>query len=220
MSSPKYFQYFPNIQYALTVDKAGTPNYIGIKDYFHLLSVRDDIYREETLYSSYIINDGERPDQVSYKFYGDEQWYWVILQINSVVDYYNQWPLSEQELIDFTLKKYGGVAGAGKIHHYETVETFDTATPPNLVLPGGLKVPENFVFTYPTTPGSSVYLTSRPIGVTNSDYERKVNEAKSEIFILDKKYLFKYEREVRTYAKNLEPSVSYYDSAPSDIAKY
>ena len=211
MASPKYFQYFPDIQYALSVDKAGRPHYINIKDYFHLLTVRDDIYREETLYTTYTIKNGERPDQISYKFYGDEQFYWILLQINSITDYYTQWPLSEYELGIFVNKKYGGTAGAEKIHHYETVETFDSDTPPNLVLPGGLKVPENFKFTYPTTPGASVYKTSFPIGITNYDYERKLNDAKSEIFILDKKYVFNYEREVRTYAKNLEPSVSFLD---------
>jgi len=203
MSTPKYFQNFPNIQYALSIDKAGKPNYINIKDYFHLLTVRDDIYREETLYTRYTIQDGERPDQISYKFYGDEQWYWILLQVNEITDYYTQWPLSEQELGEFANKKYGGTVGAGKVHHYETVATYDTATPPNLVLPGGLKVPENFKFTYPTTPGGNVFLSSFPVSVSNYTYERRLNDAKSELFILDKKYVFDYDREVRTYGRNL-----------------
>ena len=213
MSTPKYFQNFPDIQYALSIDNAGKPNYINIKDYFHLLVVRDDIYREETLYTRYTIQNGERPDQISYKFYGDEQWYWIVLQINEITDYYTQWPLSEPELGVFVNKKYGGAKGAAEIHHYETVATYDTATPPNLMLPGGLKVPENFKFTYPTTPGGTVYLTSFPVSVTNYTYERRLNDAKSEIFILEKKYIFDYERETRTYARNLQPSVSFVDSA-------
>lgn len=213
MSTPKYFQNFPDIQYALSIDNAGKPNYINIKDYFHLLVVRDDIYREETLYTRYTIQNGERPDQISYKFYGDEQWYWIVLQINEITDYYTQWPLSEPELGVFVNKKYGGAKGAAEIHHYETVATYDTATPPNLMLPGGLKVPENFKFTYPTTPGGTVYLTSFPVSVTNYTYERRLNDAKSEIFILEKKYIFDYERETRTYARNLQPSVSFADSA-------
>ncbi len=212
MSTPKYFRNFPNIKYALNIDKSGKPNYINIKDYFHLLTVRNDIYREDTLYTKYTIKDGERPDQISYKFYGDEQFYWILLQINEIVDYYTEWPLSQNELGEFVSKKYGGPAGAGKVNHYETVATYDQATRPNLVLPGGLTVPENFKFTYPITPGASVYFTSFPVSVSNYDYESKVNDAKQEIFILDKKYIFDYEREVRTYASNLEPSISYRDS--------
>ena len=217
MSTPKYFQYFPNIQYALSVDNAGKANHINIKDYFHLLTVRDDIYREETLYTTYTIQDGERPDEISYKFYGDEQFYWVVLQINEITDYYNQWPLSEKELTEFTYKKYGGVVGAESINHYETVETFDEATPPNLVLPGGLKVPENFKFTYPAIPGGSIFKTSFPIAITNYQHELKLNDAKSQIQILDKKYVFDYDNEVRTYAKNLEPSASFTDNFEADV---
>ena len=213
MSTPKYFQNFPNIQYALSIDKAGKPNYINIKDYFHLLTVRDDIDREEPLYTRYTIQNGERPDQISYKFYGDEQWYWILLQVNEITDYYTQCPLSEPELGVFVNKKYGGAVGSARVHHYETVETYDTATPPNLVLPGGLKVAESFKFTYPTTPGSTVYLTSFPTSVSNYTYERRLNDAKSEIFILEKKYVYDYERETRTYARNLQPSVSFRNSS-------
>ena len=186
MSTPNYFRNFPDIKYALSANKAGTPTHIDIKDYFNLLTVRDDIYREETLYTPYNIKNGERPDEISYKFYGDEQFYWVILQINEIVDYYTQWPLSDYELTQYVYKKYGGVTGAGKIHHYETVETYDKATPPNLVLPGGLTVPRNFIFRYPTTPGSTVELSSTPISVSNFDYEKLQNEKKTQIFILDK----------------------------------
>ena len=92
--------------------KQGSPNYINIKDYFHLMTVRDDIYREETLYTTYTVQDGERPDQISYKFYGDEQWYWILLQVNEITDYYTQWPLSEQELGEYVNKKYGGTVGS------------------------------------------------------------------------------------------------------------
>ena len=220
MSTPKYFQNFPDIQYALSVDNAGKPNYINIKDYFHLLVVRDDIYREETLYTRYTIQNGERPDQISYKFYGDEQWYWILLQINEIVDYYTQWPLSETELGDFVNKKYGGTKGSNEIHHYETVETYDTATPPNLVLPGGLKVPENFKFTYPTTPGGNVFLSSFPVSVSNYTYEKRLNDAMSELFILDKKYVFDYDREVRTYGRNLLTADYRYLNSDSNTVIY
>ena len=212
MSSPKYFEYFPNLQYALNIDKAGKPEYISIKDYFHLLTVRDDIYREETLYTTYTVKNGERPDEISYKFYGDEQYYWIILQINDIVDYYTQWPLSEVELQQFVYKKYGGAAGAGQINHYQTTPVYDGGSPPNLVLPGGLKVPEDYIFRYPDTPGSTVYLSARPVAVTNYQYERDLNEAKAQIQIMDQKYIYQYVSEIRTYAKNLVPGVSYLDS--------
>ena len=74
MATPRYFQFFPNIQYAISANKAGVPSFINIKDYFHLALPRDDIYREETLYVDYVVRNGQRPDQISYERYGDAQY--------------------------------------------------------------------------------------------------------------------------------------------------
>ena len=211
MSAPKYFRYFPDIQYALSSNKAGIIKHVNIKDYFHLLVPREDIYLEETMYSPYTVKNGQRPEQISKDFYDDEQYYWIILQINGIVNYYEEWPLSEDELTEFVYKKYGGPAGAGAAHHYQTMETYDQATPPNLVLPGQLQVPSDYIYTYPAEPGSTVRLSSRPYEVSNFQYERDLNEEKSQIYILDRQYIYDYEREVRNYAENLKPSVSFRD---------
>tara|TARA_R110002012_G_scaffold58982_1_gene153919 strand:- start:1414 stop:2073 length:660 start_codon:yes stop_codon:yes gene_type:complete len=211
MSTPKYFRNYPDIQYALSANKAGIAKHISIKDYFNLLVLRDDIYKEETLYSPYTVHNGQRPDQVSYDVYGDEQFYWIVLQVNGITDYYTQWALSESELTEFVYEKYGGSPGAGKIHHWETVATYDQSTEPNLMLPGQLTVPEDFIFYYPSTPGSNVTLSTTPISISNFEYERAINEKKSQITILDKKYVYDYDREVRKYAQNVVPSVSFID---------
>ena len=160
-----------------------------------------------------MVHDGQRPDELSYKFYGDEQYYWVILQINEITDYYNQWPLSEVELQQFVYKKYGGASGAGQTHHWQTVTTYDESTPkPNLMLKGGLTVPKNFIYRYPSTPDSTVKLSSTPVSVSNYQYERDINERKSEISILNPQYIYDYVREARTYANNLDSNVSFRDT--------
>ena len=140
----------------------------------------------------------ESAQKISYNLYGDEQWYWVILQINDIVDYYNQWPLSNYELETFVRKKYGGDAGAGATHHWETVKTYDTDG--NYILPGGMAVSQNYIYQYPSEPGSSVYLSSLPVEVSNYEYERRLNDEKSQIQVLDKKYIYDFDREVRRFS--------------------
>ena len=211
MSKPRYFRQFPDIRYAMKANKAGKVSGVEIKDYFNLLVMRNDVFRKETLYSPYTIKNGQRPDQISYEYYGDEQFYWVILQVNEITDYWNQWPLSENELTEFVIEKYGGYVGAEQIKQYQTVETYDKANPPNLVLKGGLVVPEDFIFYYPASPDSEVTLSTRPSAISNYEYERGMNAAKSQIFLLDKKYIWEYETEVRNYAKNLKPGQSFVD---------
>ena len=199
MATPNYFKNYNTIQYAVSADKSGRIDYMDIVDYFHLSVVREDIYVEDTLYVPYTVKNGETPDQVSFEQYGNEEFYWIVLQINGITDYYNEWPLSQVELDEYILKKYGSDSKSGEVRFYETVETYDSED--NLVLPSGLVVSEDFVYEYPTSPQDTVYLTSLPVGVTNREYEYRLNEEKSEIQILDPKYVFEYNREVKKKAK-------------------
>jgi len=198
MTQPTYFSNFPNIEYAVSVNKAGHTNDITIKDYFRLLLPRDDIYKEDTLYNTYYVMDGERPDQISYKEYDDEQFYWVILQINGIIDYYNEWPLSSVELEKFMLTKYGSWEETKEVHHWETVETKNSEG--NIVLPKGMYVDETFVYYY--TDQNETILSSLPSAVTNYEYEERVNERKSHIQILNARYIDDYMRDIRNYAKS------------------
>ena len=156
MATPKFFKNFKDINYAVGANRAGVVDYIKIKDFFRSLVIREDIFSQDTLYVNYTVQNGERPDQISYKEYGDEQYYWILLQINGVVDYYNQWPLSDVELEEYIIKKYGSFAAADQVRHYATREVFDTEG--NLILPPGLIVSEDFSFNYLATPRSSICL--------------------------------------------------------------
>ena len=201
MAFPKYFNKFPNIDYALTVNKAGKKTSVLIKDYFHLLRVREDIFKEDTLYYSYSIQNGERPEQISYKEYGDEQFYWVVLQVNDIVDYYTEWPLSDYELQEFIAKKYGSDENAYAVHHYETVETKDMTD--TIILPGGLVVAEDYSYSYPTQPGSLEFFESKPVSVSNYEYEKRLNDDKREIVLIQKKYIYQFKDEYIDYVRSL-----------------
>lgn len=203
MATPKYFKDVKSIQYAMSANHSGVTDYIQVKDYFRQLVVRRDIFAEDTIYENYYINNGERPDQISYKLYGDEQFYWVILQINGITDYYNEWPLSYSECEDYILKKYGGEKGAGEVHHYETVQVKNTEG--SELLPAGLVVPQEFIYYYYPDDSSNVQLSSLPVEVTNREHEKRVNEDKEQIQTLNQRYLQDYVREYKNYNK-LSPS--------------
>ena len=219
MASPDYFSRFPNIDYGVKINKAGLVDTIKIKDYFHLLTVRDDITPTTTIYEPYFVKNGERPDQVSYDYYGDEQYYWVILQINEIIDVHNEWPLSQYELDEYIVKKYGSVAASEETRHYETIEVKDKDG--NVILPGrgsgvdrggrgqnGLVVPGNYEFTY--RDGNS-YITRRGFTgqfaactpISYRQYEYDLNEDKSQILVLQKKYIGNYMNEVKQYSASI-----------------
>ena len=202
MSKPNYFSYFPNNEYAIESDHAGNLTMLEIKDYFHLLKVRDDVFASDTLYTQYFVQNGDRPDQVSYKVYGDESDYWLILQVNEIVDYYNEWPLSTTEFEDFMVKKYGSWEGAQETHHWETVETRDAYG--NLMLPKGLIVSEDFQYEIPFDREDDDRKVSYPREVSNREYEHKINDEKSQISILREEYLYDVLRDLKNYGRNLK----------------
>lgn len=209
MTTPNYFSYHNNLKYATSIDKSGRTNVINIKDYFHLSRLKDSIYKEETLYNEYYVKNGERPEQISYDLYGTEAYYWIILQVNDIVDYYNEWPLSQVELNDFILKKYGGYEGAGETHHWETVETKDDNG--KLVLPGKMYVNRGFTYEYRPNPLTPIYRVSFPAEVSNTIYEQRTNEEKSQIQVVDPTFISDIVRDVRNFAKNSQVSFSDYD---------
>ena len=80
MSTPNFFKHFKDINYAVGADRSGRLNYIKTKDFFRSLVIREDIFAQDTLYIDYTVEHGQRPDQISYEKYGDEQYYWIILR--------------------------------------------------------------------------------------------------------------------------------------------
>ena len=220
MATPTYFKEFPNVKDASKIDHAGRPSYIEMKDYFRRMKVRDDIFKEDTLYTEYEIKNYERPDQISYELYNDEQYYWTILQTNNIVDYYNQWPLDQVEFEEFMLRKYKTRKDTQGVHHYETEniyewETFMTDFPDEaalrkgqkegrvIVFPGGMVVPKDY--NYPRNLNIS---NRKPVEITNWVYESRKNDEKRHIMVIDPKYIIDYVREYDNYAKSLDDSQS------------
>jgi len=70
-------------------------------------------------YFPYVIKDGERPDNVSYKFYNDPTYDWIILLVNDMYSIYDDWPKDSVAFKNYIEKKYGSVQTAlSQIKYY------------------------------------------------------------------------------------------------------
>ena len=67
---------------------------------------------------------------------------------------------------------------------------------------------EDFTFTYKKSPDSDQFVTATGldarVDITNRQYEYDLNEDKSQIFVLQKRYVGDYVREVKRYTTNLK----------------
>lgn len=199
MTFPTYFDSVPNIKYAMQINKAGVGSYVELKDFWRLMRVRDNVFAEDTLYYEYNVNNGERPEQISFNEYGDERFYWTILQINDITDFWSQWPLDQVELETFINNKYGNQAD--EISHYVTQRVVDDAG--NVLLDSGLHVPEGFIFYYRPSITSNITLSSMATPVTYRQYEWAENDKKQNIQLIKPDMIYRLEREWTNYTRRL-----------------
>jgi hypothetical protein len=78
---------------------------------------RRDVLANITIYDYYDVIDGETPEIVAEKFYGNAQYHWIVMLVNERYDYLKEWPLTQPNLDQYVIDKYG--SSANSIHHYE-----------------------------------------------------------------------------------------------------
>lgn len=63
-------------------------------------------------YFPYVIQDGERPDNVAYKVYDDPMLDWVVLLANNIHSVYDEWPKDSETFKQYIIEKFGSLQTA------------------------------------------------------------------------------------------------------------
>lgn len=121
MAGTNYFSYFPqtNITFEETGTKIATNLFKRVKIRNFTTVVKSSMYYE------YVVKDGERPEDLAQRYYGDTRYYWIILYANDIINVYGQWPRSQKDLEAYLIQRYGSVEAVSDetdinaIHHYE-----------------------------------------------------------------------------------------------------
>lgn len=106
-----YFDKFPTTLY--TLDDRETVQVV--RNILLRISINDEIKNNLSLFDEYDIGDGETPEILADKLYGNPQYHWLILHYNDILDPRFDWPLSTHNLIKYCQSKYTNIYG---IHHY------------------------------------------------------------------------------------------------------
>lgn len=126
-----YFRYFQKVDY----DTRGDGFTQNITNLTHFTRIGTRLLDDITFYSYYNIQDGARPDNVSYELYNDPGYYWTFFLVNpELKNAYDDWPKNSGDLVDFAENKYPNLAAisavqgtgfdeiAGKFEIGETVQ--------------------------------------------------------------------------------------------------
>lgn len=89
-----YFKEFPEMLYDF---KYGGKNKTTIvKDITRNVRVRRDLLANITLFDEYDIVDGETPEIIAEKIYGNPEYHWIIMLVNGRYDYLTDFPKDEE----------------------------------------------------------------------------------------------------------------------------
>ena len=100
--SDKYFDKFPLITYSNNT----------VVDITRRVTLLDKVSRNPYVFYPYDIEDNERPDQLSARYYDDAYKSWIVYLGNKITDPYYEWYLNNDELNELTEKKYGSIYDA------------------------------------------------------------------------------------------------------------
>jgi len=166
-----YFKKFPKVMY----DVKGDGNSHQMLDITRRVRFYNKSLIDAVSYDMYDVKDGETPEMLAHKIYGDTKLHWVILVANNILDIYTDWPMSVERFETFVKSKYDNVDA---IHHYEfTQQSGDT----------------KLVIEYPNDSAQTV-----PVGataITNYEYEEAELEKKRRIKLVRPEYITKIRQE-------------------------
>ena len=196
-----YFRELPNLRYpSFLPDKTSSLDFVEVKNVFRRAKLRDDLQNNFTVFEKYEIPMGLRPDTVAEELYGSDELDWVVLTVAGILNVRNEWPLSDRDIYDYSLDKYG--ESLNSVKFFETTEVKDTNG--RMILPKGKVVDSNFTIPKPGEPTA----TLNPIvGISNYEYETRLNDKKRSIFVLREEYLQQFlndMRELMTYDESSE----------------
>lgn len=175
---PFLFESFPKINY--DIKKNGKQEIVtDITVRFKLIQA---IKSRQAVYYDYTIQEGERPDIVAFKYYGDSTLDWIILMVNNIIDPVYDWPMAHKSFEKYLKNKYGSLSVAHSTNHEyrKVLNQQSTLFDGTFVSKRTLVVDET---TY-----NSLNVSMRE-AISKYQYEEELNESKRQIKLIDSDYV-------------------------------
>ena len=177
-----YFDNFPTIPY----DSELTGQFKDVKNLLRRVGVRAKVKSNASLFDTYDVKNGESPETIAFKMYGDANLHWVVMLLNNITDRYHDWPMSEAQFLQFVNEKYSNVDA---VHHYEISQSSgDTSTKIEVYNNSALYT------------GDTDFYSDASI-ITNREYEEREQDKKRQIRLLDPSFIDQFVEEFKLLMK-------------------
>lgn len=166
-----YFKEFPVLLYPFMI--GGNRTLKAVKDITLNVRAIKAVQDNVMLYDEYLVGDGDTPEIIAERLYGDPNLHWTIMLVNQRYDYINDFPVTDATLESIVAEKYG--AGNRDAQH----SLFGR---PHYEDPDGNVVDADAPFAQ---------------AVSNYDYEVKLNEAKRSIKVINPSVIASFVRDIK-----------------------
>ena len=158
-----YFESFPLIPY----DSVGVGDFKVVTNLLKRVAMRSKVKTNVMMFDTYDVKEGETPEMIADKLYGDPELHWIILMMNNVTDRYHQWPMNNNQFLSYMHDKY---TNQNATHHYEISQVSGDTT---------IKI----------NVGSDNTDHSGATAITNFEYEEALQDELRQIRLLDPRYV-------------------------------
>ena len=162
-----YFSKFPLMVYDIKGDKT----YKLLPDILRRVKLRSSLASSRFVFDKYNVKEGEKPEDIAFKYYGDAQYHWIIMMVNNITDRYYGWPMTQADFADFLTDKYGA-GSEDAVHHYELAQTSGATTSSD----------ESHMLEVNSD-------TDNATSISNRQFEERQQDKFRQINLLDEKYL-------------------------------
>ena len=194
----QYFDTLPKIVYTNSAGQS-----LAMTNLLARASVIPQILKDPLVYYSYDIQEGDTPEIIAHKYYGDSYRYWIVLFANELLDPQWDWPLTSRMFEQYLADKYPSTNIYVEVEYYEKVITqYDVNTQTTTV--NKVRIDEDIYNSLPVTQTATYTLPTGPVTITTErnavsiyDYELALNESKRNIKILNSNYVSEVENQLK-----------------------
>lgn len=177
--------------------------------------IKPSLLKNPLIYYSYDLQEGDTPDIVADKYYGDSYRYWLVMFSNQILDPQAEWPKNSKQFENYINLKYASDAANASISSvfayttstaYEYRKTITTVDSESLSSTTKTIVIDEATYnsteigskTAIFSTGASVTQTIETSVVSIYDYELELNEAKRNIKLINSRYAGQFEEELKS----------------------
>ena len=176
-----YFSYFPTTEHDLT----NTGQKVTLTNILRRFKIPSELVDRADVYYEYDIQEGDRPDTVAEKYYGDSRYSWLVMHFTSMKDVHFDWPMSTYDFEEYIKGKYGSISVAQSQNHeyriYLTKIKNGVKVPATSeVLYDGTSLAERVVVVDQATYNATAS-NYQKAAVSKYDYEVELNDSKRSI---------------------------------------